>query len=77
MTATHHNARYAKLRWHVWDMNLYICNLVWRGMANLRLLRTSTDLFAHGMCEKQVIGKGLIQFFGVASNQPNVLALYV
>jgi len=57
---TFHNARYAKLRGHVWDMNLDISNLVWRGMTNLRLLRTSADLFTNRMGEKQVIGKGLI-----------------
>ncbi len=55
-----HNARYAKLCRQVWDVDFDIRNLVWRGMANLSLLRTRTDLFAHGMSEKQVIGKGLV-----------------
>ena len=72
-----HNARYAKLRRQVGDENFDVRNLVRRGMANLRLLRTRTDLFAHGMSEKQVIGKGLVQFIGVTSNQPHILALYV
>ena len=72
-----HNARYAKLCRQVGDVNFDIRNLVRRSVANFRLLRTRTYLFAHGMREKQVIGKGLIQFLSVAGNQPHVLALYV
>ena len=71
------NARYAKLRRQVGKVNFHVRNLIGRGVANLRLLRPCANLFAHGTSEKQVIGKNLIKFLGIASNQPYILALYV
>ena len=71
------NARYAKLRREVGKVYFHIRYLVWRGVTNLSLLRTRTNLFPHGVSEKQVIGKGLVQFLCAASNQPYILTLYV
>ena len=71
------NARYAKLCRQVGKENFHVRNLIGRGVPNLRLLRPRADLFSYGAREKQVIGKGLIKFLGIASNQPHILALYV
>ena len=77
MTATLHNARYTKLRRLVWKVHLNIRNLVRRGVANLRLLRSRADLSTHRASQKQIVSESSIQFLGITSHQPHILALYV
>ena len=71
------NGRYTKLGRVVGKINFYIRNLIWRSMTNLCLLRSCADLLSNRFCQKEIVGKSLVEFFGVASNQPNILTLYV
>ena len=76
-TGIEYNGRYTKLGWKVGKINFYIRNLIWRSMTNLCLLRSCADLLSNRFCQKEIVGKSLVEFFGVASNQPNILTLYV
>lgn len=73
----YHNARYAKLRRQIGKVHLNIRNLVWRGVANLCLLGSRTDLLTHRVRQKKIVCKAFVEHFGVTGNQPYVLALNV
>lgn len=73
----YHNARYAKLRRQIGKVHLNIRNLVWRGVANLCLLGSRTDLLTHRVRQKKIVRKAFVKHFGVTGNQPYVLALNV
>ena len=77
MNSIPYKARYAKLGWKVGKVNFDISNFVWRSVANLRLLRSCADLFSHRMSQEKVVRKAFIYHFFVATNQSNVLTLYV
>ena len=77
MTATHYNARYAKLRRQVGKVNFYVRNLVWGCVSDLCLLGSCANLFSYRLSQKKVVCKTFVEFLGIASNQPHVLALYV
>lgn len=72
-----HNARYAKLRREVRKIHFNISNLAWRGVPNLRLLGSRTDLLAHRACQEKIVRKVLVEHFWVTGNQPDVLALNI
>ena len=77
MTATHHNARYTKLRRQVGKVNFYVRNLVWGCVSDLCLLGSRANLLSHGLVQKKIVCKSFVEFLGITSNQPHVLALYV
>lgn len=71
------NARYAKLRRQVGKIHFNIRNLVWRGVANLCLLRPCVDLLAHRARQEKIVCKMLVECFWIARNQADILALNV